>query len=92
MWLFHPQYWVFEALLLFVMFLLIFRWFHKSQSGRRVARSLTLNDSTEEIAQEADEIRDLAASRLGDAEQEAARATRNAQTLRRASGLSDAQK
>jgi len=84
MWLLHPQYWLFEAVFLFLAFLFIFRWFNRSQRGRRIARDLTLRDGTDQIVADADELRRRASMGIGEAEFEAKQAARRAKIVRQA--------
>jgi len=87
MWLLHPQYWLFEGIGIFLLFLLFFRWFYRSSTGRRVARGLTLQDGPEEVAADAEELQHRAAGSLGEAELNSARAAKTAQAVRKAAGV-----
>ncbi len=89
--LLQPQYWAFEALTIFILALLFFHFFLRSREGKRIARAITLHDDAQAVVEDAQELRDRAAEKLGEAEQDLAVAHANAQELRGLAGVPDGQ-
>ena len=89
MWLLHPQYWFFEALALFLLFLVIFRWFCRSPRGRKVARDFTLQDGAENVVEDVEDLRQRAQRVLPQAEEGVASGKRAVRTLRQAAGFEE---
>lgn len=87
MFLLSPQYWLFEAVIIFLLFLAIFRFFCRDPQGRKIARDICVADGPDEVAADAAELRDRAETSLGEAEVGAAKAARTAEVLRKVAGV-----
>ncbi|MFA6100513.1 MAG: hypothetical protein WC750_06650 [Patescibacteria group bacterium] len=86
MFIFAPQYWLFEALLLFVLFWIFFSFFLRNRTGRKIAREISIKDSPEAAQRDLNAAKDAAEEQLTEAVLQAREADERAKQLGMAVG------